>query len=378
MKIGIDGRAASLYRGTGIGTYTYELLNALSSIDDFYRYVIFMRDMDKLDIDFGNNFFNSFYDFPIEKNFWDTINYSPSISKNILDIYHNPQNGIGLPIKKNCPYVITLHDIIPLKMPETVSDKYLKIFSQNLDFILKNADGIITVSNFSKDDIAKTLNYPKEKIFVTHLASQKIYAPIDKDEAKRFLHKKYKISGKYILNVGGFSPRKNILGLLDAFSKVLEVYHNDLSLIIVGNHGKSYSLYKERAEKLNISSKVLFPGFIPVDDLNYFYNGAEAFVYPSFYEGFGLPPIESMSCGTPVVCSNTTSLPEVVLDASLSINPYDIDELSCAIIKVLSDKSLREKLILKGIVRSNKLNWHTTARKTLRAYNSIIQGKKSD
>ena len=128
----------------------------------------------------------------------------------------------------------------------------------------------------------------------------------------------------------------------------------------------------------DIDSKVLFPGFIPVDDLNYFYNGAEAFVYPSFYEGFGLPPIESMSCGTPVVCSNTTSLPEVVLDASLSINPYDIDELSCAIIKVLSDKSLREKLILKGIVRSNKLNWHTTARKTLRAYNSIIQGKKSD
>ena len=378
MNIGIDGRAASLYRGTGIGTYTYELLNALSSIDNFYRYVIFMKDNNKLDINFKNNFFTSFYNFPIEKNFWDTISHYPYIPKKTIDIYHNPQNGIGLPRENDCPIVITLHDIIPLKMPETVSDKYLNIFSQNLEFILKNANGIITVSDFSKDDIANTLNYPKDKIFVTPLASQKIYGPIDKVEAKIFLQKKYKITGNYILNVGGFSPRKNILGLLDAFSKVLDIYHDDLKLVIVGNHGKSYSLYKERAEKLNISSKVLFPGFIPVDDLNYFYNGAETFVYPSFYEGFGLPPIESMSCGTPVISSNKTSLPEVVGDASLSINPYDVDEISDAILRVLMDKALREKLIFKGIVRSNKLNWNTTARKTIRAYNSIIQNKKND
>lgn len=378
MNIGIDGRAASLYRGTGIGTYTYELLNALSSTDDFYRYVIFMRDNDKLDINFKNNFSTSSYDFPMEKNFWDTINHCPCTSKNMLDIYHNPQNGIGLPKKKNCPVIITLHDIIPLKMPETVSDKYLSIFSKNIESILKNADGIITVSDFSKDDIARTINYPKDKIFVTHLASQEIYTPIDKDKAKVFLKKKYKISGNYLLNVGGFSPRKNILGLLDAFSKVLDVYNKDLKLIIVGKHGKSYDMYKKRAEKLNISSKVLFPGFIPTDDLNYFYNGAEAFVYPSFYEGFGLPPIESMSCGTPVICSNTTSIPEVVEDASLFVNPYNVDEISNAILQLLDDKPLREKLIFRGIVRSNKLNWRITAQKTLKIYKSIIEMKESD
>lgn len=376
MKVGIDGRAAKWYRGTGIGTYTYELLNCLNKIDKKNNYLAFMPENEHCNINFNNNFQIKNIDNSNKNDFWTEVNIRTTLEDSEAEIYHVPQNGVGLPLKKTCPFTITLHDIIPYKMPETVGDTYLKIFFEEMPNIVSRCDGIITVSEYSKEDISKAFNYPKEKIYVTYLASENIYHPINKNFCKQFIEKNYSIKDDYILYVGGFSPRKNIVGLIEAFSLLIKNYNHtnkkQLKLIIAGNQGKSYSIYKKRVEDLKIENNVIFPGFIPVEHLPFFYNAAELFVYPSFYEGFGLPPIEAMACGIPVIASNVTSIPEIVEDCALLIDPSDVDELCTSMLEVLNDDLLKSQLIKRGFSKASELSWEATANNTIKAYESIL------
>jgi glycosyltransferase involved in cell wall biosynthesis len=305
-------------------------------------------------------------------NFWDAVNIPNILEDGDIELYHVPQNGIGLPHDKRCPMVITLHDIIPYRMPETVGPTYLKIFTEQMPNIIPKCDGIITVSEFSKKDIIKEFNYPEDKVFVTHLAPESIYKPMDKAISKSLIKNFYSIEGDFILYIGGFSPRKNIIGLMEAFSKLTNLYKKNLKLVIAGKKGISYDLYKTKADELKISDRVIFPGFIAMEHLPYLYNSSELFVYPSFYEGFGLPPIEAMACGIPVITSNTTSIPEIVGDSALLIDPQNTDDIFEAMIKVFEDDNLKENLVLRGFIRSSELSWKDTAKRTLIAYNKII------
>jgi glycosyltransferase involved in cell wall biosynthesis len=241
-----------------------------------------------------------------------------------------------------------------------------------MPYIVSRCDGIITVSEFSKEDIAKTFNFPKEKIFVTHLAAENIYRPLNKKECSELIKSRYGIDGDYILYVGGFSPRKNIVGLIEAFSKLRVKYKKDIKLVIAGKQGKSYSIYKKRTQDLGVEDSVIFPGFIEIEHLPHLYNASKLLVYPSFYEGFGLPPVEAMACGTPVITSNVTSIPEVLGDSAIFINPHDDDALCSSIYNVLSNTELSDQLTIKGLVRSSELSWNKTARDTLIAYSKII------
>ncbi len=372
MKIGIDGRAAHWYRGTGIGTYTYQLLKNINVIDPINNYHILEPENSSSIIAYKKNFSLSYINTKETSEFWDSINTPKTMPLKDVDIYHVPQNGVGLPLNLPCKKVITLHDIIPLKLPETVGDKYLKIFTEDMPNILSSCQGIITVSNFSKEDIAREYNYPLEKIYVTPLAAEDIYKPLDMTYCHKVLKEKYSITGRFILYVGGFSPRKNILGLIDAFSKLLSKSKSkELKLVITGKKGKSYSLYKQRAQDLLIEDSVIFTGFIPLEDLPIFYNGALLLCYPSFYEGFGLPPLEAMACGTPVIASRATALPEVLGDSALLIDPYDIDELCRSLELLAEDTALRNELSLKGLERSFDFNWNKTALSTINAYKEI-------
>jgi len=372
MKIGIDARAAKWYRGTGIGTYSYQLIRSLNKIDNYNDYMIYVPEDCKLTIPFKENFHINNIKQNNQNNFWNEVNIPNILTDNCMDIYHVPQNGIGLPTTKNCPFVITLHDMIPYKMPETVGDQYLKIFNEKFPSIIPLCDGIITVSQYSKEDIIKAFNYPREKIYVTYLASEDIYKPYDKALSKSIIKKNYSITGDYILYIGGFSPRKNILGLLESFSMLLPKLKKDIKLVIAGSKGKSYDIYMKRVQDLQIEDKVIFPGFISMDNMPFMYNACELFVYPSFYEGFGLPPIEAMACGVPVIASNVTSIPEIVKDSTLLVNPYDINDLSKKMYDVLFDNDLRQGLITKGLKRASTLTWEHTAAATLNAYKSIL------
>lgn len=371
MKIGIDGRAAKWYRGTGIGNYTYQIINSLNSLDQLSNYLLFMPDNCSTDIQFNRNFTVRNITENDSSSFWDEVNIPNILHDNEVEIYHVPQNGIGLPLDKPCKMIITLHDIIPYRMPETVGPNYLKIFLKQIPQIIPLCDGIITVSKFSKEDIMREFNFPGDKIFVTHLAPESIYKPRDKRKSKQLIKDLYGIDGDFILYIGGFSPRKNIMGLIESFSKIFKSYKRNIKLVIAGKKGISYELYRQRTEQLSISENVIFPGFIAMEHLPYLYSASELFVYPSFYEGFGLPPVEAMACGVPVIASNTTSIPEIIGDNAVSVNPSDIDALSEAMLNVLQDEALKEELITKGLVRASELTWKDTAMKTLNAYNVI-------
>lgn len=369
MKIGIDGRAAKWYRGTGIGTYTYQLLNYLSKVDLLNDYLVFLPKETSLDL--SNNFTIETVEGSSSNNFWEEIQVPNLLSDKNMEIYHVPQNGIGLSDNIDCLKAITLHDIIPLRMPETVSERLLNIFHKELPKIIPKCEGIITVSEFSKQDISKEFNFPKEKIYVTPLAAEDIYKPLNKDFCKEAINKKYGIKDSFVLYVGGYSPRKNIIGIIEAFSLLDNTIKNNLKLIITGRKGISYEKYRNRAHELNLDNSIIFTDFIPLLDLPLFYNASELLIYPSFYEGFGLPPLEAMACGTPVIASNVTSLPELFNNVALLIDPNNINELSSSIERVLTDNKLRLNMIQKGLSKSNNFSWTNTAANTISAYNSI-------
>ncbi|MGL5822830.1 MAG: glycosyltransferase family 4 protein [Sarcina sp.] len=371
MNISMDCRAANIYRGTGIGNYTYQLLNNINLIDKENKYNICISENSALDINLQENFSIQYSNKFKKNNFWDNIKEPINLSNN-TNLHHNPQNGVGLLENINIPQSITLHDIIPLKMPETVSDAYFKIFDTEISKILSNANGIITVSNYSKNDIHQTLNYPLEKIFVTHLAAEKQYKILNENLCTQILKEYYNLEPNYILYVGGFSPRKNILGLINSFELAKHFLPKNTKLIIIGQKGISYITYQNRVNELNLENDVIFTGFIKNEHMPIFYNLAKVLIYPSFYEGFGLPPLEAMACGTPVIASNLTSIPEVLEDAALLINPYDEIALAESIKEIFSNTLLENTLIQKSILHSNKFDWKNTARTTLDAFYHIM------
>ncbi len=265
MKIGIDGRAASWYRGTGIGTYTYQLLKNLEDIDASNEYHLFWPGDD--------------YDFlrkgPMLKVeeigrkkdlFWEEVHIPARLSEERIDIYHVPQNGIGLPRRKECKYVVTLHDLIPYTMPETVGKGYLRIFLNQVPKIIEEADLIITVSQYSKEDIIRYFGLPPEKIVVTHLAPESFYRPLTLRQINPFL-KKYNLQPNYILYVGGFSERKNVRAIIRAFKKIKDQLSEPYRLVLAGNPKRSYDNLMKEITKAGLEDLVDLPGFIPVEEM---------------------------------------------------------------------------------------------------------------
>lgn len=370
MHICIDTRGAKIYTGTGIGTYTARLLENIMSIDNKNKYTFFWTEdgyeplLKKNNIDitlFGEK----------NKKFWDESFLPAQVSKSNADVFHLPQNGLGLPKNKFCSYVVTVHDLIPYTMPETCGKSYLDKFVHQMPYILESCDTIITVSEYSKQDIIKFFNISQEKIKVTHLAADSKFKLMNKDNAWRFINQKYNYSNNFILYIGGFSPRKNVLGLLEAFKNIYKELPGHYDLVMLGASKDNHYELRKKIKSMGISDRVVFTGFVPYEHLPYFYNCASLFVYPSFYEGFGLPPLEAMTCGTPTITSNVTSIPEIVQDGAITIDPYNNNLLSENIFNILSNMTLRESLIEKALRRAYNFSWKKTAIETIQIYESL-------
>ena len=273
--------------------------------------------------------------------------------------------------------IITIHDLLPLFFPETVpyTKETIFLWNSTLKLIKSKIDMIIAVSQNTKNDCIKYLNIPEEKIKVITLASDEIYKPINnKQEMKEEIYKKYRINSSFILYVGTVEKRKNVSVLIKAFYKLktMKITHK---LIIIGKKGWKYNDIFKTIEILNLQKDVILTGYVPKEDLFKFYNLADVFVYPSLYEGFGLPPLEAMACGCPVITSNTSSLPEVVGDAGMMVNPYDVEGLAKAIFEVITDESLRKELSKKSLERAKLFSWRKTAEKTWKVYEEVYYGK---
>ncbi|ATW27003.1 glycosyltransferase family 4 protein [Candidatus Formimonas warabiya] len=370
MKVGIDSRAAIWYRGTGMGTYTYQLIRNIYLIDKKNEYHFFLPNERFQGTDpLTSGVFQS-----IAQNtdaFWETVIAEGTITPDGIDIYHVPQNGIGLPPKKNFPTVVTVHDLIPYLLPEKVGPGYLKIFQKEMPRILEEADHVITVSEHSKKDLQKLMGVSEKMISVIHEAPESTYKPIKREVAKARIQNKYGISGRFILYIGGFNPRKNLRGLINAYHKIYKDTKIPCKLVILGKPSRDYVGLVELVESLNLGGWVLFPGFIPMQDLPFFYNASDLFVYPSFYEGFGLPPIEALACGTPTIVSNVSSLPEVVGDAALLINPHDLLSLATTMHRVLTEPDLEQDLRKRGPKRAQNFSWTKTAAQTIKVYQDV-------
>ncbi|KMT22829.1 glycosyltransferase family 4 protein [Clostridium cylindrosporum] len=371
MNIGIDARAAVWYRGTGIGTYTYQLIYNINFFDKLNEYLLFLPDENITGISPGENINIKLISEDRRENFWEEVDIPNILNNKEIDTYLVPQNGIGLPKEKKCPFAITLHDVIPFRMPETVGPQYLNLFTKEVPNILDNCDSIITVSNFSKMDIHKEFSYPLDKIHVTHLAAEDIYFPRSKELCMDYIKTHYGIENDFILYVGGFSPRKNILGLIEAYSCLPNETREKLSLVILGKKGRSYYTYRDRAYELGVKGQVIFPGYVPVNELPLFYNACKIFCYPSFYEGFGLPPLEAMACGAPVISSSLTSMPEILEDAAVYIDPYNPKDIYEKLLKLIEDDKFRDEISFKGLLHSAKYNWKKTALETINSLKTL-------
>lgn len=373
MILGMDGRVITWHIGSGLATYTNNLLANIQKHDGLKDIFMFYPYDSKTDLFDINSIPKSMLIGERRSDFWNKVYQIKWKLDFPIDFFHNTVNGIGLPTNLNSNYVITLHDVIPYVMPETVDRPHLDYTFKNTPYIVENAAQIITVSNYSKQDIQRYFGVSDDKITVTHLAADDIYQPMDRDKARSVIFNKYGVDRHYILYLGGFSPRKNIARLIEAFQKVKESYEKPIDLLILGEHSRSYPYLWSLTEKLALTDNVKFLNFIPTDDLPFFYNGADVFVYPSLYEGFGLPPLEAMQCGTPVVTSRVSSIPEIVGDAALLANPYNIDEIAEQILKLLSNQSLWLRYSLLGRAKSKEYSWDKTAEKTLEVYRKCMK-----
>lgn len=288
------------------------------------------------------------------------------IKKKHFDLYHSPH--YILPNRFKIPAVVTIHDLITLDFPELC--KYQSVFYFNFFFkkTIRNANIIIAVSHIVKKDIIRHFNVDAHKIRVIHLGID----PIFKNTLDFDLAIKYRLPEKYILFVGNIEGKKNLTRLLLAFNELINQNKIEHKLVLVGKKGwKNKSVYKT-ISKYNLKPYILFTGYVPKKDLPAIYSMSDLFVFPSIYEGFGIPPLEAMACGIPVIVSNQGASPEICGDACLLVNPYDIHEMAKSIEILLNNKELRQNKINLGLERVKQFNWEKTAKETLKIYEEAI------
>ncbi len=279
------------------------------------------------------------------------------------------------PVRSKLPFVVTLHDLTLGLFPDGASWAKRKLYDYVIRHATSEAKLIFTVSEFSKQMIHKKFDIAPARIQVTYNGIDlERFRPISNGRSLQDVARKYKIKKQYILYVGQWASHKNLPRLLEAFQKLENdrEYRDQYELVIVGHPREYYDKMVEVIDKLGIRSSVVLPGFVDDDDLPALYNGARLFAFPSLMEGFGIPPLEAMACGTPVVASRESSLPEVLDDAAYYFNPLRVDEIFEALKITLTDDKLRRELSEKGIKQARKFVWSKTADETLRGYEKVL------
>jgi glycosyltransferase involved in cell wall biosynthesis len=267
--------------------------------------------------------------------------------------------------------VITVFDLSVLLFPGYHPWVRERVFNEGIARSAARADAIIVISQHTKRDVVKHLGVPQGKIHVVLCAAAARFRPLPSMELDRVLSKYNLEAGKYLLCVGNVEPRKNLVRLVESYDLLRRSVGMQHPMVIAGGQGWHNSPIYRKVEELGLRQAVRFLGYVPDDDLPPLLNGALLFVYPSLYEGFGLPPLEAMACGTPVVTSNTSSLPEVVGDAALTVDPYDVEGLTKAMEQLLTDQELQNEMRTRGLARAKLFSWERAARETLKVYEEV-------
>jgi glycosyltransferase involved in cell wall biosynthesis len=292
-----------------------------------------------------------------------------------VDILHCPKSAI--PYFAPCPTVVTLHDLIPLKHPETEKFAAQMYWRLQIPIAARRSNFIITDSEHARQEILADFGLPPEKVKAIMLGFDPRMSNRREAASGEAIRTKYGLPSDYLLYVGTIQPRKNLDTLIQAFNHLKRNGSTGLKLVIVGRKGWLYERLFAGIKESNLESEIIFTGFVPDEELPYIYDCARVFVYLSLFEGFGLPPLEAMACGVPVITSDTTSLPEVVGDAGITVPPTDVAAVEDALMRVLTDPALAARMRDTGLSRAQLFSWEAAARETLDVYRTIQRGQRS-
>lgn len=370
MIIGIDASRANRVLKSGTEWYSYYLILELAKIDKNNRY--FLYTPNKLEgklAKLSENFKEKILRWPL-KRLWTMLRLSFEMLLSPPDLLFVPAHIIPIVSPKNT--VTTIHDVGFLRYPQLYSKRELKYHKFGLKQAIKKAKKIITISEFSKKELVELCHIPSEKIEVIYLGFSPKYKQIRDRQKTEAILEKYHISKSipYILYTGRLEYKKNTPRFILAFSKFKKETGLPHKLVLVGNQGVGIEEVLENIKKYNLEKEIIMPGWVSEEDLFYILSGASLFVFPSLYEGFGIPILEAMSCGVPVCASARASIPEVAGDAALFFNPENEEEMAKSIEKILKNPNLQKELKEKGKKRASVFSWGKCARKTLRMLES--------
>jgi glycosyltransferase involved in cell wall biosynthesis len=368
VRIGIDARKLHDF---GIGTYIRNILRELANIDRSSEYVLFTKPADAdIATTLGENF-RTVCDRSGHYSLAEQISIPLAVKRERVDLFHAPH--YVLPALTPARTVVTIHDCIHLMFPEYLHNRLGYAFARaSLYTAAHKSDRIFTVSEQSKRDILRFFNVPPEKIVVTPNAIDDRFRADPSEEQVVATRERYQLSHSYLLYVGNIKPHKNLERLIEAFHLVRTQGRSELELIIIGDEISKLQSLRRAVHKHDIHRYVRFLGYVPDKTLAVLYRLASVFVFPSLYEGFGLPPLEAMASGTPVVTSNVSSLPEVVGDAAVLVDPYDPQAIADGILAVLRSAHLRDELTRRGRARVEQYSWSRSAQRVHEIYEEVL------
>jgi glycosyltransferase involved in cell wall biosynthesis len=366
MRVAIDTRKLHDF---GIGTYIRNLLRQLARIDRDTEYVLLCREADMgIAAQLGPNF-RSVREPSPNYSFREQIHVPWVLRRERPDVYHAPH--YVLPAAVRCRSVVTIHDCIHLMFPQYLPNRAAYAYARaSMWAAARRSSRILTVSEASKRDILDLFNVRPEKIVVVYNAIDEHFSAAPSDEHVARIRERFQLDHKFVLYVGNIKPHKNLVRLIEAFSQLRRT-HDDLKLLIIGDEISKLPALRRAVHSHKLHKYVRFLGYLKDDTLAVLYRLASVFVFPSLYEGFGLPAVEAMASGTPVVTSNVSSLPEVTGDAAVLVDPYDVESIGNGIRRVLDDPQFAEELRLKGLKRAREFSWARSVEKTRRVYREV-------
>jgi len=368
MRFAID--ATSIPRQmAGAGVYTYNLIRAVAAVDHENEYTVFAKSDAFDDLNRDEPLFRtvrvSTRSRPARL-LWEQLALPIHLRRQKIDVLHSPHHTAPM-VVAGCRRVITFHDLTFFLLADRYPRSRLMYFRAVSWATARVADALICPSQAVRDDIVRILHARPEKVHPIAEAAAPEFQPIKNRAALEKLRTRYALPERFILSVGSLEPGKNRAALLKAYAG-LRKRGLEQKLVVVGQRAWKYEDDLALAEELGIKGDVLFTGYVPPEEMPALYNAADLFVFPSLYEGFGLPVIEAMACGVPVVASNLSAIPEVAGEAALLVDPRDIDQLCDAMERVLRDKRLQAALRRRGLERAQGFSWERAARETIAVY----------
>ncbi len=377
MKIAIDIRRMTEF---GVGTYIRNVVRTLGRLDHENEFLLIGAPTKVEEIGALPPNFETVPLLAPERSVQGYREFRTALKRLDCDLVHIP-NLFSVPRFLPCPYVMTVHDMLEhMSRAREQSNFWRSLYFQMTKRVLAGAARIFAVSNFTRNEIEKLFEIPSDRVEVVYNAIDERFLRGHASAADRdLIARRYQVTYPFLLYAGRISPHKNVVRMIEAFSALKtelerDQAYPDLKLIIIGDDLSGNPDLRRTVVRSGVQNDVRFLGFIPIEVLRIFYDEAKIFVFPSLYEGFGLPPLEAMVHGTPVVTSNVSSLPEVVGNAAVLVNPENVFEIMRALHRVLMDQSLRDRMKERGYQQAAKFSWETSVRRILEAYRQIAQG----